>query len=497
MLKINSIELIEINLPLVYFFETSFGRTYERRIILVRVEDADGAEGWGEITCGETPGYSDEWTDSAWVTAEKILAPLVVGREVSSAADIWPLMSWVRGHRMAKAAIETACWDLEAKKLGVPLWRHLGGVNQTIECGVSIGIQDSVDQLLDKIRVEVEAGYKRIKIKISPTWDHEVIKAVRKEFGDILLMGDANSAYTLADIDKLRSLDEFNLMMLEQPLGYDDIVDHAKLQAAVKTPVCLDEPIKSPDDARKAIELKSGKIINLKNGRVGGHTQSKLVEKVCRENNIPVWCGGMLESGIGRAHNIAISTLAGYTMPGDVSASKRYWHEDIISPEVEVSPEGTITAPETPGIGFEVRAHRIDKLVVRRVIIEQKTENVLPDSVFDLAWSNWVSWNSVNALVHEGGVKIPSRKSGVYEVRIRGEEDKRQHIGRASDLRGRVRQGLVRGKRPHTAGDRLREKGKEFLAQLEIRWAETDRPAAVEEELHKRYLRKFGIKLHT
>jgi o-succinylbenzoate synthase len=369
MLNIKSIELTEINLPLVHFFETSFGRTYERRIILVRVEDADGCEGWGEITCGETPGYSDEWTDSAWVTAEKILAPMVVGREVKSAADVWPLMSWVRGHRMAKAGIETACWDLEAKKRGVPLWKHLGGVNREIECGVSIGIQDSVEQLLEKIRVEVEAGYKRIKIKISPRWDYDVIKAVRKDFGDILLMGDANSAYTLADIDKLKSLDEFDLMMLEQPLAHDDIVDHAKLQREINTPICLDEPIKSPDDACKAIELKSGKIINLKNGRVGGHTQSKLVEQVCRENNIPVWCGGMLESGIGRAHNIAISTLAGYTMPGDVSASKRYWHEDIISPEVEVSPNGMITAPDGPGIGFEIKQTRINEVFVRKVVV--------------------------------------------------------------------------------------------------------------------------------
>jgi O-succinylbenzoate synthase len=367
MLKIQSVELIEVRMPLVHFFETSFGRTYERRIIIVRVTDADGVEGWGEITCGESPGYSDEWTDSAWVTAETILAPMVVGKEVAAAADIWGLMSWARGHRMAKAGIETACWDLEAKRLDVPLWRHLGGVNQEIECGVSIGIQDSVEQLLQKIRVEVEAGYKRIKIKISPRWDYDVIKAVRKEFGNIPLMGDANSAYTLGDIEKLKSLDEFDLMMLEQPLGYDDIVDHAKLQREIRTPICLDEPVKSPDDARKAIELKSGKIINLKNGRVGGHTQSRLVEQICRENGIPVWCGGMLESGIGRAHNIAISTLAGYTMPGDVSASKRYWHEDIIDPPVEVSADGMIKAPDAPGIGIEVRKDAIEKLSVRNV----------------------------------------------------------------------------------------------------------------------------------
>jgi len=369
MLNIKSIELTEINLPLVHFFETSFGRTYKRRIILVRVKDADGAEGWGEITCGESPGYSDEWTDSAWVTAEKILAPMVVGKEVENADCVWDLMKWARGHRMAKAGIETACWDLEAKKLGVPLWRHLGGVNQEIECGVSIGIQDSVEQLLEKIRVELDAGYKRIKIKISPKWDYDVIKAVRSEFGDILLMGDANSAYTLEDVELLKSVDEFDLLMLEQPLSNDDIIDHAKLQREIKTPICLDEPIKSPDDARKAIELESGKIINLKNGRVGGHAQSKLIEQICRERNMPVWCGGMLESGIGRAHNIAISTLAGYTMPGDVSASKRYWHEDIIEPEVEVTSNGTILAPDGPGIGFEIRAEKIDELAVRKVSI--------------------------------------------------------------------------------------------------------------------------------
>ncbi len=370
MLKLKSIELTEINLPLVHFFETSFGRTYERRIILVRVEDTDGAEGWGEITCGETPGYSDEWTDSAWVTTEKILARMVVGKEVENAAAVFDLMKSARGHRMSKAGIETACWDLEAKKLGVPLWRHLGGVNREIECGVSIGIQDSVEQLIEKIRTEVDAGYKRIKIKIAPHWDYDVIKRVREKFPETQLMGDANSAYTLADIDKLKSLDEFDLMMLEQPLPHDDIIDHAELQRQIKTPICLDEPIKSPDDARKAIALKSGKIINLKNGRVGGHAQSKLIEEVCRLAGMPVWCGGMLESGIGRAHNIAISTLAGYTMPGDVSASKRYWHEDIIDPEVEVSTTGTITAPDGPGIGFEVKRGRIEKFPVRQVLIK-------------------------------------------------------------------------------------------------------------------------------
>lgn len=367
-MKIKSIELIEINLPLVHFFETSFGRTYERRIILTRVEDTAGNEGWGECTAGEEPGYSEEWTESCWWVMKDILAPMVIGKEVESAADIWGLMKQVRGNRMAKAAIETACWDLEAKKLNVPLWRHLGGVNQEIASGVSIGIQNTVEQLLEKIQIELDAGYQRIKIKISPRWDYDVIKKVREYFGDIPLMGDANSAYTLADTELFKRMDDFKLMMLEQPLSNDDIIDHAKLQREISTPICLDEPIKSSEDARKAIELKSGKIINLKNGRVGGHNQSQKIEKICREAKIPVWCGGMLESGIGRAHNIAISTLAGYTMPGDVSASKRYWHEDIIEPAVEVSEKGTIIAPEGAGIGFIIKRERIEKLAVRKSV---------------------------------------------------------------------------------------------------------------------------------
>ena len=369
-MKISRIELIEIRMPLVHFFETSFGRTDERRIILARVKDESGAEdGWGECTAGETPSYCEEWTESCWAALKEILAPIVIGKEIESAAKVWDLMKPVRGNRMAKAAIETACWDLEAKNLNVPLWKHLGGVKQEIECGVSIGIQNSVEQLFERIETELNAGYKRIKIKIAPGWDYEVIKQVRQRFGNIPLMGDANSAYTLADIDLLKSLDEFDLMMLEQPLAYDDIVDHARLQRELKTPVCLDEPIHSADDARKAIELKSGKIINLKNGRVGGHTQSKEIEKICRENKIPIWCGGMLESGIGRAHNIAISTLAGYSLPGDVSASKRYWAEDILESAVEVSKTGTIIAPEKAGIGFDVKRDRIDKLAIRRVVI--------------------------------------------------------------------------------------------------------------------------------
>ncbi len=368
-MQIKKIELTEIDLPLVHFFETSFGRTTDRRIILVRVEGEDGSEGWGECTCGEGPDYSEEWTDSCWVTLEKILAPMLIGRELGSAADAWHEMERVRGNRMSKAAIETAVWDLEAKMLGVPLWKHLGGTKEKIACGVSIGIQDSVEQLFEKISTELESGYRRIKIKIAPGWDVNVIRRVREKFGDIPLMGDANSAYTLADTDLFRLMDEFELMMFEQPLSNDDIIDHAKLQREIRTPICLDESIHSPEDARKAIELKSCGIVNVKLGRVGGHLQAAAIERTCREAGIPVWCGGMLEAGIGRAHNIAMSTLEGFSFPGDVSASKRYWHEDIIEPEVEVSADGFISPPDAPGIGFEVRRDRIEGLTARTTSI--------------------------------------------------------------------------------------------------------------------------------
>lgn len=364
-MNIRRIEMREIRLRLVHFFETSFGRTIERRILLVRVEDREGAEGWGECTAGEGPFYCEEWIDSAWEVTRAFLAPVVLGHEVENAAGVGGQMARVRGNRMAKAAIETACWDLEAKRQGVPLWRHLGGVQPEIACGVSIGIQDSHQQLLEKIARELEAGYQRIKIKIKPGWDREVVEAVRSRFPDIRLMVDANSAYTLDDAPTLRALDEFDLMMIEQPLAFDDREDHAQLQKQIKTPVCLDESIRSSEDARKAIALGACRIVNVKLGRVGGHSEAARVEAVCRNADVPVWCGGMLESGVGRAHNIAMATERGFTLPGDVSASARYWAEDIIEPPVTVTPRGTIIAPEAPGIGFEVRRERIDALTVR------------------------------------------------------------------------------------------------------------------------------------
>ncbi len=372
---ISSIELREIRLPLIHFFETSFGRTTERRIVLVRVVDEDGMDGWGECTAAENPFYSDEWTESAWYTLREFLAPMVVGAS-AQASEIFALMRSVRGHRMAKAAIETACWDLEAKRAGAPLWKYLGGVQDEIPCGVSIGIQDTPEILLEKIGRELLAGYQRIKIKIKPGWDRNIIQRVRKQFPDIKLMGDANSAYTLGDAPLFRELDQFELMMFEQPLAHSDIFDHAELQRQIRTPICLDESIRSAEDARHAISLGSCRIINVKLGRVGGHAEAKRVEQVCREHDITVWSGGMLESGIGRAHNIAMATLAGFRLPGDVSASERYWEQDIIEPPVTVTLRGTIIAPKEPGLGFRVNLDRINSLCVRQELVGKQASTL-------------------------------------------------------------------------------------------------------------------------
>jgi len=365
-MKIKSIEMREIKLRLVHVFETSFGRTTERRILLVRVMDEDGTEGWGECTAGEGPFYCEEWIESAWATTKTYLVPMTLGREVERAAQVFALMKAVRGNRMAKAAIETACWDIEAQRAGVPLWQHLGGTQTEIACGVSIGIQDSPAALFAKIEKELAAGYQRIKIKIKPGWDAGIVEQLRVRFADIQLMVDANSAYTLADAPVFQAMDKHRLMMIEQPLAFDDMSDHAKLQRQIETPICLDESIRSSDDARKAIEMEACRIVNIKLGRVGGHAEAQRVERVCREAGVPVWCGGMLESGIGRAHNIAMAMLPGFTLPGDVSASARYWEEDIIDPEVTVTPPGTINAPPTPGLGFKIRRERIEAVTVRK-----------------------------------------------------------------------------------------------------------------------------------
>jgi O-succinylbenzoate synthase len=362
---VEAVKLWLIRLPLVHFFETSFGRTYERLMVLVEVESG-GVTGWGEVTCGENPFYNEEWTESAWLILKHYAAPRVLGRALGSAAEVAPLTAHIRGHRMACAGLETAVWDLQARLNNRPLWKEIGGgARQEIPCGVSIGIQETTADLLKKIEWELAAGYQRIKMKIKPGRDVEEIRAVRKEYPGIKLMADANSAYTLADIEHLRKLDEFELMMIEQPLAHDEIMDHAELQAKLATPVCLDECIRSAHHAEQAIRLGACRIINIKLGRVGGFAEAKRVHDVCLKAGVPVWCGGMLEAGIGRAHNIALATLENFTLPGDVSASKRYWNQDIIRPWVEATPRGTIAAPAGPGFGFELDREFLSSVTVR------------------------------------------------------------------------------------------------------------------------------------
>jgi O-succinylbenzoate synthase len=368
-MKIRRVEIREIRLPLVHFFETSFGRTTVRRIVLVRVE-ANGLTGWGEVSCGEEPFYSHETPETAWHILRDYVVPWSLKREWAAASEIAPVFRPIRGHNMAKAALENALWDIEAQMKGVPLSQLLGGSLVEIPCGVSIGIQNSIEELLDKIQRELDAGYQRIKVKIKPGWDVEVLERIRHKFSRTALMADANSAYTLADLPRLKQLDRFFLMMVEQPLGWEDLLDHAKLQRELATPICLDESIHSAEDARKAIEIGACKIINVKLGRVGGFTSARQVHDVCRARNMPVWCGGMLESGIGRAHNIALSTLLGFTLPGDVSASQRYWAQDIIDPEVTVTPQGTIRVPQSPGLGYVANLERIEKVTVRKETFE-------------------------------------------------------------------------------------------------------------------------------
>ena len=364
-MKIEAITLREIRMPLVHFFETSFGRTTERRILLLTVH-TDGPEGWGECVAGEDPFYSEESVDTAWYAVEHYLAPALLGKTIEKGSDAPALFARVRGHRMAKGALENALWDAEAQIRNVPLWQLLGGTQKQIACGVSIGIQNSVEQLLEKIETELNAGYRRIKVKCKPGWDVEVFQRIRLRWPEILLSCDANSAYTLDQVEHLKRFDDFNLLMIEQPLWHDDFYFHAQLQKQLKTKICLDEAIHHRRDAQAAITLGACKIINIKVGRVGGMSEAVAVHNTARQAGIPVWCGGMLEAGIGRSHNIALSTLPNFTLPGDVSASKRYWKEDVIEPAVEVSPEGFITVPETPGRGFAVKTDLIDKLTTRK-----------------------------------------------------------------------------------------------------------------------------------
>jgi O-succinylbenzoate synthase len=366
-MHIERIDLRYAQLPLRHHFETSFGRTYGRDTILVTTW-ADGVEGWGESPVEDGPWYSAETVETAWHVQRDFLVPMLLGKDLETAAEAFDRMAAVRGHNMAKAGLEEALWDIEARQKGVPLSGLLGGTRAHIDSGVSIGIQDTVAELLQQVETYLAQGYPRIKVKIKPGWDVEVVRELRWHWPDILLMVDANSAYTLADADHLARLDEFDLLMIEQPLAYDDIYEHSLLQRRLRTPICLDESIHTPAHARAALELGSCRIINIKPGRVGGLQQARRIHDICLERNVPVWCGGLLEVGVGRAHNVAIASLPGYTLPGDVSASDRWFERDVIIPSFQLGPGGTIAVPAGPGIGVEVDRPFVEQITARRAI---------------------------------------------------------------------------------------------------------------------------------
>jgi O-succinylbenzoate synthase len=366
-MRIERIEIRHTKMDLVSPFTTSMGTEYDEEHIMVRI-DAEGVTGWGESVAEGTPFYSYETVTTAWHIMQDFLIPAIIGKDLKDVSEALALYEKVRGHMMAKAGIESALWDAFAKIKGVSLSKMLGGTREKIDVGVSIGIQSSESELLKKIEGYLGEGYKRIKIKISPGHDMQYVKAVRREFPDILFQVDANSAYTLSDIDLFKMMDDFNLLLIEQPLGYEDIYDHSKLQRELKTAICLDESIHSLDDTRAAIELNSCKIINIKPGRVGGFTESKLIHDFCQTMNVPVWHGGMLESGIGRAGNVALASLPNFTLPGDISASKRYYKEDIVDPEFVVNQDGTMDVPKGPGIGVNVNEKALEKVTVKKAV---------------------------------------------------------------------------------------------------------------------------------
>ena len=363
-MKIDAIVMREINMPLVAPFQTSFGTTTDRRILLIEIH-AEGYVGWGECVAGEHPYFSEETIDTAWTIISSELAPMLLEPDIEQSGNLPHRFKLVRGNRMAKAAVENAVWDLEAQIKQLSLSAMLGGTRDIIACGVSIGIQPTLDQQLASIEHELAAGYQRIKLKCKPGWDKVMLEAVRNRWPEILLSVDANSAYRLNDQDHLVSFDEFRLLMIEQPLWADDFYFHSMLQKQMETAICLDESIRNRRDALAAIEMESCRIINIKCGRVGGFSEAIAVHNAAAERGIAVWCGGMLETGIGRAHNIALSSLENFRLPGDVSASSRYWADDIIEPAVTVSSAGEIVVPTEPGRGFEVRTDLVERLTVR------------------------------------------------------------------------------------------------------------------------------------
>ena len=369
-MRIERIELRLVRLPLVRFFETSFGRIHDRSFVLVTVQE-NGTTGVGECVADANPFYSSETTRTAWHVIADFIAPLVLDRAFPHPRDVFAALSRIRGHQMAKAAVEMAAWDLFARQQDRPLAEVLGGspeiMKRGIPSGVSIGIQDSLEELADRVEVELAAGYRRIKIKIKPGWDVDAVRLLRERFDDIPLMVDANAAYGLRDAAHLKQLDAYELMMIEQPLDYDDIVDHARLQAQIRTPVCLDESLPTARLAEEALAIGACRIINIKPGRMGGHAPSIRLHDIAVEHGCPVWHGGMLESGIGRAHNIHLSTLPGFSLPGDVAASRRYFAPDLIDPEIEVRPDGTIAVPSGAGIGVAIVSDRVRAATIERL----------------------------------------------------------------------------------------------------------------------------------
>lgn len=362
-MKIERATLREIPLRLKEFFEISSGGSQDRRVVLLTLE-GDGLEGWSECVAAADPSYAYETADTAWHVLTEFILPGVVGRDADGPEDVLAPVSWIRGHGMAKAAVEMAAWDMAARADGVSLSTKLGGTRDSVPVGVSVGIKPTDDTLHDQVAGFIEDGYARVKIKIKPGRDVDMLAGLRERFPDTSFMADANSAYTLDDVDRLRALDELDLMMIEQPLRYDDFLDHARLQEQIETAVCLDESIKSVGDTELALELGSCRIINIKPGRVGGLGTSRRIHHMMREAGLPVWCGGMLESGVGRAHNVALASLSGFTLPGDISASQRYWARDIVEPEFVVA-DGLMAVPTGPGIGVEVDVARVEALATR------------------------------------------------------------------------------------------------------------------------------------
>ncbi|HEU5298852.1 MAG TPA: o-succinylbenzoate synthase [bacterium] len=363
-MRIDRAELRIIELPLVFPFETSFGREDVKTAVLVRLF-ADGLEGWGEAPAARAPLYNEETVGTAWHVLAEFVLPLILGREIGHPRDFPRLVGHLRRHHMAKAGVEAALWDLYTQQQRIPLAAALGGTRERIEVGVSLGIEPDLPGLLRRVESFLDRGYRRIKLKIKPGWDVEVVRAFRKAFGGVRLQVDANSAYTLEQAQTLRLLDDFDLLLIEQPLGEDDIVDHARLQAQLRTPICLDESIVTPDDARKALDLGSCRVINIKAARLSGLSAGVATHDLCAKRKIPVWCGGLLETGIGRLTNIALASLPNFVLPADISASDRYFHEDVIEPAVTLNPDGTITVPRATGLGAHVDTGRVERCTVR------------------------------------------------------------------------------------------------------------------------------------